>query len=111
MQHNVKYLFSYCCFQVYIDELVEDDYLFICSSLYPSIPRPMLSKLISFNKRLHEDTMIYHKFAQDGSPWEFNLRDVIRSCQLIQGMICSFYPRIRFVTCWLYGTGLFFPNI
>ncbi|KAG8656474.1 hypothetical protein MANES_04G142500v8 [Manihot esculenta] len=71
--------------KVYIDELVEDDYLFISSSLYPSIPKPVLSKLIFFNKRLHEDTMIHHKFAQDGSPWEFNLRDVIRSCEIIQG--------------------------
>ncbi|XP_048233780.1 midasin isoform X2 [Ricinus communis] len=71
--------------KVYIDELVENDYLFISSSLYPSIPRPVLSKLILFNKRLHEDTMTYRKFAQEGSPWEFNLRDVIRSCDIIQG--------------------------
>ncbi|XVF74359.1 hypothetical protein PTKIN_Ptkin13bG0104300 [Pterospermum kingtungense] len=71
--------------KVYIDELVEDDYLFICCSLYPSIPRPVLSNLISFNRRLREDTMLYHKFAQNGSPWEFNLRDVLRSCQIIHG--------------------------
>ncbi|XP_040935632.1 midasin isoform X2 [Gossypium hirsutum] len=71
--------------KVYIDELVEEDYLFICSSLYPSIPCPVLSNLISFNKRLHEDTMLHHKFAQNGSPWEFNLRDVLRSCQILQG--------------------------
>ncbi|KAJ8774196.1 hypothetical protein K2173_009627 [Erythroxylum novogranatense] len=70
--------------KVYVDELSENDYLFICRSLYPAIPRPLLSKLIFFNKRLHEDTMLYHKFAQSGSPWEFNLRDVIRSCQIIQ---------------------------
>ncbi|XP_056176640.1 midasin isoform X2 [Syzygium oleosum] len=70
--------------KVYVDELVEDDYLSICSSLYPSIPRSLLSKLILFNKRLYEETMIFRKFAQDGSPWEFNLRDVIRSCQIIQ---------------------------
>lgn len=72
---------------MYIDELVEGDYLSICNSLYPSIPRPLLSKLIVFNKRLHEDTMLYHKFGQDGSPWEFNLRDVIRSCQIIEGVV------------------------
>lgn len=71
--------------KVYVDELVEDDYLFICGSLYPSIPKPLLMNLISFNKRLHKDTMLFHKFAQNGSPWEFNLRDVIRSCQIIQG--------------------------
>ncbi|KAJ4717838.1 Midasin [Melia azedarach] len=66
-------------------ELVEEDYLFICSSLYPSIARPVLSNLVLFNKRLHEETMVHHKFAQDGSPWEFNIRDVIRSCQIIEG--------------------------
>lgn len=75
---------------MYIDELVEGDYLSICNSLYPSIPRPLLSKLIVFNKRLHEDTMLYHKFGQDGSPWEFNLRDVIRSCQIIEGVVLLF---------------------
>lgn len=75
-----------------MDELVEDDYLSICRSLYPSIPRSLLSKLILFNKRLYEETMIFRKFAQDGSPWEFNLRDVIRSCQIVQGIqILQFY--------------------
>lgn len=82
--------------KVYIDELVEGDYLSICNSLYPSIPRPLLSKLIVFNKRLHEDTMLYHKFGQDGSPWEFNLRDVIRSCQIIEGV-----PEKLKVDCFL----------
>ncbi|XP_038899709.1 midasin isoform X2 [Benincasa hispida] len=71
--------------KVYLDELVEDDYLFICSSLYESIPKPLLSKLILFNKKLHEEVMLHKKFAQDGSPWEFNLRDVLRSCQIIEG--------------------------
>lgn len=73
-----------------MDELIEDDYLFICSSLYESIPKPLLSKLILFNKRLHEEVMLHKKFAQDGSPWEFNLRDVLRSCQIIEGLRSSF---------------------
>ncbi|KAF7135896.1 hypothetical protein RHSIM_Rhsim08G0236800 [Rhododendron simsii] len=71
--------------KVYVDELTNGDYEFICRSLYPSIPESLLRHLISFNKRLHEDTMLHLKFAQEGSPWEFNLRDVIRSCQIIQG--------------------------
>ncbi|XP_058222016.1 midasin-like isoform X2 [Rhododendron vialii] len=71
--------------KVYVDELTDGDYEFICRSLYPSIPESLLRRLILFNKRLHEDTMLHLKFAQEGSPWEFNLRDVIRSCQIIQG--------------------------
>ncbi|XP_022715201.1 midasin isoform X4 [Durio zibethinus] len=83
--------------KVYIDELVEDDYLFICSSLYPSIPCPLLSNLISFNRRLHEDTMLYHKFAHNGSPWEFNLRDVLRSCQILQGTPVGSFVNLIYV--------------
>ncbi|KAF3328833.1 midasin [Carex littledalei] len=69
--------------KVYVDELSADDYLYICEARYPSIPSSLLSKLITFNKRLHFDTMVLRKYGQQGSPWEFNLRDVIRSCQMI----------------------------
>ena len=70
-----------------MDELVEEDYASICTSRFPKIARPLLKKLILFNKRLYEDTMLHHKFAQEGSPWEFNLRDVFRSCEIIEGLI------------------------
>nr|XP_009757416.1 PREDICTED: midasin [Nicotiana sylvestris] len=82
--------------KVYVDELVEDDYLAISSSLYPKISRSLLSKLVLFNKRLHEEIMLLHKFAQEGSPWEFNLRDVIRSCEIIKGA-----PSISKSDCFL----------
>ncbi|KAL2892752.1 Midasin [Bienertia sinuspersici] len=71
--------------QVYVDELGEHDYHSICRSRFPSVPDSMLTCLIAFNKRLYEETMVYNKFAQHGSPWEFNLRDIIRSCQIIEG--------------------------
>ncbi|PWA55750.1 ATPase [Artemisia annua] len=71
--------------KVYVDELVEEDHLFICRSLHPSVPECLLKKLIAFNKCLYEDTMVNHKFGQSGSPWEFNLRDIIHSCQIIEG--------------------------
>lgn len=73
--------------QVYVDELGEEDYDSICSLRFPKISRPLLKKLIIFNKRLYEDTMLHRKFAQEGSPWEFNLRDVFRSCEIIEGLI------------------------
>ncbi|KAJ3690228.1 hypothetical protein LUZ61_019392 [Rhynchospora tenuis] len=69
--------------KVYVDELSADDYLYICQARYPLISSSLLSKLITFNKQLHVDTMVLRKYGQEGSPWEFNLRDVIRSCQMI----------------------------
>lgn len=83
--------FNSLLIQVYVDELVDEDYLSICSLLFPSIERSLLLKLVVFNKRLHQETMLYHKFGQDGSPWEFNLRDVIRSCEIIQGLYLIFF--------------------
>ncbi|KMT04854.1 hypothetical protein BVRB_7g170240 isoform A [Beta vulgaris subsp. vulgaris] len=71
--------------KVYVDELGEHDYHYICRSRFPAIPESILTRLIAFNKRLYEDTMLHHKFAQQGSPWEFNLRDIMRSCQIIEG--------------------------
>ncbi|XP_058750373.1 midasin-like isoform X2 [Vicia villosa] len=71
--------------KVYVDELVEDDYLSICKSKFPAIPEPLLSMLILLNKRMHEEIMLNQKFAKDGFPWEFNLRDVFRSCEIIEG--------------------------
>jgi midasin len=70
-----------------VDELLEDDYLSICKSKFPSIPEPLLSMLILFNKRMHEETMLNQNFAKDGFPWEFNLRDVFRSCEIIEGLL------------------------
>lgn len=91
--------FKFLVIQVYVDELVNEDYLCISSSLFPSIERSLLSKLVEFNKRLQQETMLYHKFGQDGSPWEFNLRDVIRSCQIIQGLYLILGMLIR----WFLG--------
>ncbi|KNA10543.1 hypothetical protein SOVF_143350 isoform A [Spinacia oleracea] len=68
--------------KVYVDELGEHDYHYICRT---KIPESILMRLVTFNKRLYEETMVNHKFAQQGSPWEFNLRDINRSCQIIQG--------------------------
>lgn len=70
---------------MYADELSAEDYFFICHSLHPEVPTSLLSKLIEFNSHLYEDTMLLHKYGQEGSPWEFNLRDVIRACQIIEG--------------------------
>lgn len=68
-----------------MDTLTEDDYYFIASALHPCIPEPVLLKMIHFNDRLHEAIMVTRTYGQAGSPWEFNLRDILRWCELIEG--------------------------
>ncbi|KQJ96949.1 midasin [Brachypodium distachyon] len=69
--------------KVYVDELKEEDYFSICKSLYPLLSEDFLRNLICFNNRLFMDTMVHRKYGQEGSPWEFNLRDIIRSCKMM----------------------------
>ena len=69
--------------KVYMEALEASDLLFIAQALHPAIPAASLRKMIAFNERMREDTMVGRKFGQAGAPWEFNLRDVLRWCQLI----------------------------
>ncbi|BBM98800.1 midasin [Marchantia polymorpha subsp. ruderalis] len=72
--------------KVYVDALQENDYLFIARALHPSIPEGLLEKMVRFNGRVYEDTMVAHAYGHSGSPWEFNLRDILRWCELVEGM-------------------------
>lgn len=70
--------------QVFVAELSKDDLLFICSHLFPEIKSETLRKMIQFNTRIYDETMIKCSFGRKGSPWEFNLRDVFRWLDLMQ---------------------------
>lgn len=70
--------------QIYVEELDPTDLLFIANAMYAEIGLDNLRKMIEFNRRMHVATMIECKFGRKGSPWEFNLRDVFRWCELLQ---------------------------
>ncbi|CAG8439564.1 5371_t:CDS:10 [Funneliformis mosseae] len=69
--------------QVYIEHLTKTDMLFIAKSLFPQFDESLLGKILDFNNRMYEDTMIKGLFGRNGSPWEFNLRDVFRWLELL----------------------------
>ncbi|CAO3620235.1 unnamed protein product [Mucor hiemalis] len=70
--------------QVYVEQLTSDDLLFICSHLFSEFEPTTMAKMIDFNNRMYEETMIRCSFGRKGSPWEFNLRDVFRWLELMQ---------------------------
>ncbi|KAI8971571.1 P-loop containing nucleoside triphosphate hydrolase protein [Mycotypha africana] len=70
--------------QVYVKHLSPDDLLFICTHLFPDFAPELLAKMIEFNNRIYEETMVRCSFGRKGSPWEFNLRDVFRWLELMQ---------------------------
>jgi midasin (ATPase involved in ribosome maturation) len=71
--------------KVYIDKFESFDLLFITKNLFPQIEESDLKKMIQFNEELYHDTMVLCKYGKKGSPWEFNLRDLLRWCQLMTG--------------------------
>ncbi|CAG8469891.1 6305_t:CDS:10 [Ambispora leptoticha] len=70
--------------KVYLEQLTKEDMIYISQSLFSEIDLSALSRMIEFNTRIYESTMISCEFAHRGSPWEFNLRDVIRWLELMR---------------------------
>ena len=69
--------------KVYVEELTHSDLYTACSELFPRLEEDTLRSMISFNIGLSERVASRSGFALDGSPWEFNLRDVIRWATLV----------------------------
>lgn len=63
--------------KVYLQEHTPDDLLMICRHLYPA-DIEMVQRMISFNEIIRDATMVSRTIGREGSPWEFNLRDLFR---------------------------------
>lgn len=69
---------------VHMEELDSSDLRAIAEALFPTVDTAILERMIAFNQRVHEETTVGRSFGMEGSPWEFNLRDVLRWLSLIQ---------------------------
>ncbi|KLT40914.1 hypothetical protein CC85DRAFT_321131 [Cutaneotrichosporon oleaginosum] len=62
--------------KVYLQEHTSEDLLMICRGLYPE--PELVERMIAFNEAIREATMLTRSIGREGSPWEFNLRDLFR---------------------------------
>ncbi|XP_008936093.1 PREDICTED: midasin, partial [Merops nubicus] len=69
--------------QVYVDPLSSEDMEFIGNTLFPAIDKSIIAKMVAFNNKIDKEVMAEKKWGQKGGPWEFNLRDLFRWCQLM----------------------------
>ncbi|GAA5843645.1 hypothetical protein JCM9279_000821 [Rhodotorula babjevae] len=69
---------------VHMEELDSTDLNAIAAALYPDMDPAVLRKMIAFNTTVHRQTMDARAFGVEGSPWEFNLRDVLRWLTLVR---------------------------
>lgn len=69
---------------VHMEELNSLDLNAIARALYPDVDHAVLDKMIDFNSTIHHQTTTSRSFGLEGSPWEFNLRDVLRWLSLMR---------------------------
>ncbi|GAB4814206.1 hypothetical protein N2152v2_001252 [Parachlorella kessleri] len=70
--------------RVHVELLQQEDLRFIAGALHPRMPPPTLDRMVAFLQRLHHDANVAITFAAAGGPWEFNLRDLLRWCELAE---------------------------
>ncbi|KAK7907514.1 hypothetical protein WMY93_016126 [Mugilogobius chulae] len=70
--------------QVFVDQLTSKDMEFISSSIFPNIDKEMIVKMVEFSNKLVQEVCVERRWGHKGSPWEFNLRDMFRWCQLME---------------------------
>ncbi|KAK7417901.1 AAA ATPase midasin [Neonectria magnoliae] len=68
---------------VYADVFSEEDLRLIAAHNYPEISIEVINQLIQFISQLEHQLVVEKSFGIQGSPWEFNLRDVLRWLKLL----------------------------
>lgn len=69
---------------VYCDPLTAIDIKRVCSEVFPSTTGPIVEDIVDFAFAVQRRINTDRSFAASGSPWEFNLRDILRWLSLVQ---------------------------
>ena len=67
-----------------MEELDEADMGLIATAQFTRIPPTLLARMIGFTRALQREVVVLRRFGARGSPWDFNLRDLFRWCELMQ---------------------------
>ena len=77
--------------RVFVEPMRINDVEHIAKSLHPNIIESVIEKMVHCNAelaRLSSSTDgTGYRFARAGAPWEFNLRDIMRWCELVTSIV------------------------
>ncbi|KAH6671551.1 midasin [Plectosphaerella plurivora] len=68
---------------VYADIFTEEDLVLIASHNFPNVSQDIVQGVIRFITTLDHKVVVEKTFGQQGGPWEFNLRDILRWFHLL----------------------------
>ncbi|XP_045137299.1 midasin-like isoform X1 [Portunus trituberculatus] len=69
--------------QVHVEALSPADLEFILSMMYGKLPQDIVTKMVQFNKVITSEIQMQGLWGQLGGPWDLNLRDMFRWCEII----------------------------
>ena len=87
--------------KVYVEELSSDDMFIICREQFEDCDESLVREMITFNTLLNRAVVQQRSFGREGSPWEFNLRDIIRWGELLRASAIADHPRYFFRIVYL----------
>ena len=74
--------------RVHVDLLQTEDLRCVMTGLHPHLAS-VQERMVTTVQRLHQEANISRLFGNMGGPWEFNLRDLLRWCELINKAAAS----------------------
>ncbi|ETN99813.1 type A von Willebrand factor domain-containing protein, partial [Reticulomyxa filosa] len=81
--------------KVYLEPLQKQDLNIIAHALYPQINPDIIHSLIDWVETVHDEVMAKRTFGRNGAPWEFNLRDVFKCCDIMLNPFSGFDATLR----------------
>lgn len=78
--------------KVHVEAFEVSDLIVIAQAVCPDIDEATLRRMVDFVGQLQRDTMVQRLYGLRGSPWEFNLRDVLRWAKLLQSYEMRNHP-------------------
>ena len=82
--------------QVWMEELDASDMRLITATSFPRLPADLLDRMIGFARALQRE-LPSRRFGSHGAPWDFNLRDLFRWCELMD--LEQVHPPALFKPC------------
>ena len=70
--------------KVHMAGLSPGDLELICNALHPGLGAELVARMVVFNCRLEREVVRERRWGQQGAPWEFNLRDLLRWCKAME---------------------------
>ena len=77
--------------RVFVEPMRINDVEHIAKSLHPNVIESVINKMVQCNAELARLSSMTdasgYRFARAGAPWEFNLRDIMRWCELVTSIV------------------------